>query len=38
MKQAALLLALVIPVLAQTLTGTWSAALSINGFSMPFSR
>jgi peroxiredoxin len=36
MKQLALLLAVAAPILAQSLTGTWSSTLSINGISVPF--
>lgn len=36
MKQLTLLLALAAPILAQSLTGTWSSTLSINGVSVPF--
>jgi thiol-disulfide isomerase/thioredoxin len=36
MKQFALLLAIAAPILAQSLTGTWSSTLSINGVSVPF--
>jgi hypothetical protein len=36
MKQLALLLAVAAPILAQSLTGTWSSTLSINGVSVPF--
>jgi peroxiredoxin len=36
MKQLALLLAVAAPILAQSLTGTWSSTLSINGVSIPF--